>query len=178
MAELEEFDNEELAKDTLSSQFRKPNFETVAKVIGRVFNDSQGVNFEIKDGFWVDNAVNNQLTILGKKWDVARGTKTDDELRTEVKAATNASQSGTTTQLKGALLDKFAATVATIHGLWDAGEPAAYVAITDADVTVEQLEEISVGGVKAYLGSFLIQEDPAGKKIISESGKKIIGIGG
>jgi hypothetical protein len=174
--ELEEFDSKELAFDTLSSQFQKPEFTKIANVLGAVFDEINETHFYIKDGFDVETAVENELTILGKVWDAIRGGKDDPTLRAEIKVNAARVSSGTFPELKAALLTQFGGSLALLYNLYAAGEEAAYIAVTDAVITQKELEDISAAGVGVYFGSFLIGED--GSEIISEAdGDNIIGIG-
>lgn len=161
MAELEPYDNEELANEYLLSQYQKPEFTKVMNVLGKIFNKIQANDFLIKDGFWVDDAINYQLTILANMYNVSRGGKSDDDLRPEVNQATTASNSGTIPQLKGAMVEKFGGTFSEFYAGW-VHELASYIMVTDADITTPELENLSVGGVGAKLGDYLYSVTPEG----------------
>jgi hypothetical protein len=161
MAELEPYDNKELANEYLLDQYQKPEFAKVMNVLGKIFNKIQGNDFIIKDGFWVDDAIKNQLTILANMYNISRGGKSDDDLRPEVNQATTASNSGTIPQLKGAMVEKFGGTFSEFYANWH-NELASYIMATDADITTAELENLSVGGVGAKLGDYLYTVTPSG----------------
>jgi len=177
MIELTKYDNIDDAQQELSSQYQKPEFKKLMAVMGKTFNHMQDADFEIKDGFWIPDAENEQLNILGRVWDVLRAGRSDDDYRPDIQRASSLSKSGTPNEIKGFLLDKFQATFASIYGAWNAGEPAAYFVVHDSIANDDDLDNLSAAGVRVHRAKYLIQEDPAARNIITESGKKILILG-
>jgi len=174
-AELEIFDNGEIANEMLSSQFQKPEFQKIAAFIGLMFDRMNLPNFQIRDGFWIQDAVDMELTILGKVWNVYRSGKSDAALRAEILIAAGRTSSGTMPEILSALLTQFGATYAEGYWMYGIGREAEYYVITDATITQLELERISAAGVGVSFGDYIIGND--GINLIGNDGEYLSSVG-
>lgn len=156
MAELQILVFEETAKKLILSQYKKPNFTSLMKIISIIFDDIQTTNFELRDKFWLEDATGEQLEFIGRLWGEERTGRNNEDYRVAIYKAIERTSSGTIPEIKNSLLGTFGGTFANYFPLY----PAAYIMETDAVVTQEQLEAISPSGV----GVFFYNPDEEGNE--------------
>lgn len=154
---FEPIDYEEMAVGILSNQYRKPHMESQATLIGMVFNELQETLYKITMYCFLDNATSYQLDILGGIWNTPRGVYDDKDYREAILANTTILVNGTIDEIEESVLGKYEATYAFVHNVHGAsGSPSAmYSLVTDANITTQQIENISGAGIKVGNSAFL-----------------------
>lgn len=168
MAELEILSFVRIANKLLLSQYKKPNFESLFKIISDAFDDIQTNNFELRDKFWLMDATGEQLEFIGRLWGESREAESDDDYRFRIIGKIAQSSSGTIQEIKNFLYGVFSAT----HAVYSSEYPAGFRMRTDASLTHEELEVISVSGVGSYVAGKIV--DALGNPIIDALGSYII----
>lgn len=174
--DVQSIDYPTLAKSILSSQYRKPNFEAQATIVGKVFEKLQDDLFYMGMYCYLDTATGHQLDMMGSIWDVSRGSLNDVAYRKQIKVVSSLTLSGTNQEIKDNLKTKFEALYAELYPAWssNSGITASYRINTDADLTIAELENLSASGVKPIKWQYLKQEGDTVAPITTEDGSFIL----
>lgn len=164
MAELETIDYEATFKKLLLSQYKKPNFTSLFKILSQIFSDIQDSNFELRDKFWLCDATGQQLDFIGGLWDVSRSGDEDEAYRARIRTQIARSSSGTIQEIKNVLQTAYGATYVEYFPEY----PGKYRIRTDADIPQSDLDELSAAGVTGFLSDYIIDEQ--GNNLITFSG--------
>lgn len=143
MAELQYLVFEDITKKLLISQYQKPNFQSLMRIISKIFSDIQDNNFLLRDLFWLEDATGEQLNFLGRLWDVKRSGKDDSSYRAAIYVKIEQTASGIIEEIRNSLIQNYGATSAHYIPMY----PAGYIFETDADITQAKIEAISPAGV-------------------------------
>lgn len=114
--------------------------------------------FEIRDEFWLSNAVGDQLDIIGEIFQESRDGDVDVDYRARIQAKASLVVSGEPEAIIAVLKNLFGATFVTYIPGWPA-IPASYYIISDSTITVAQLTKYSPAGVQPYIIESLKYED-------------------
>lgn len=160
---------------TMAQYKNKPNINNILKEYGLSMNTLQDAIFEMRDLLWLDTATGVQLDIIAKILKVFERTDPDDEIfRQDIRTQVSLNTSGTVDELILLLNTIYGATFA----LYKTNYPAKYYFWTDAVVTVDELEQISAGGVGGARaapivsaeGELLVDHNTTPKLIVSLQG--------
>jgi hypothetical protein len=133
------------------------NLHTIVDGKSEQLNDLEQALFEIRDLIYVDIATGAQLDILGRVWDVSRAGKNDTEYRDAIYIKISLRISGTLPEIIIILENFYGATYIEYYTKY----PAKYFLLTDADISVIELERISPAGV----GVIIKDKDDATTKV-------------
>jgi hypothetical protein len=134
-------------------------------------DDLESALFELRNLFYLATAEGIQLDIIGSIFGVERMGLNDDDYRSLIAFFGSFIKSGEPESIITILKRIYAATFVTYIPSYPA-VPAGYYLITDATITLAELEVLSPAGVQPYLAGFLLDE--AGNNIVDEEGNKIL----
>jgi hypothetical protein len=134
-------------------------------------DDLETALFEIRDLFYLATAEGIQLDIIGSIFGVDRNGLSDSEYRDLIAFFGSFIKSGEPESIITILKRIYGATFVTYIPSYPA-VPAGYYLITDAVITLAELEVMSPAGVQPYLAGFLLDE--AGNNIVDQEGNKIL----
>lgn len=103
--------------------------------------------FEIREGFYLDDAIGAQLDIIGKIWDVERKGLNDTEYRQSIYFKISLKVSGTLKEIISILKSFYGATYVEYHPQY----PAKMLLLTDATASAEAIERFAPAGVKVIV---------------------------
>lgn len=167
MAELDIVDFVKTAERLLISQYQKPNFKALFRIMSQVFTDIQENTFKLRDKFWLLDATGEQLEYIGRLWDEGRNGQGDTDYRARIFNKIAQSSSGTIQEIKNFLYSAYGATYVNYRPEY----PAGFRMSTDAEITVEELYEFSSAGVGSYAAANII--DALGGNLIDAVGNEI-----
>lgn len=141
------------------------------------FNDEmskvENAVFELRDNFFLTTAEGVQLDTIGSIFGEERRGRNDTEYRAAIAVTGTSFYSGTPEDIYAQVKLLFGATLVEYHDSTSM-EPASFILISDGNYTKADLDRMSPAGVSAYAGKYLIQEDPQGFYLQTESGKNLI----
>jgi len=168
VAELNILSFIKIADRLLLSQYKKPNFESLFKIISEIFDDIQTVNFKLRDKFWLLSASGEQLEFIGLLWDEPRNSESDEVYRTRILDKIGQTSSGTIQEIKNFLYGAFKGT----YAIYSSEYPAGYKIRTDAALTHEELNNISSSGVSGLVSGAIVTA--VGDNLVDANGNYII----
>ena len=172
MKELETLSFVDTLNRLIISQYKQPNFQSLLRILGSIFDDIQEINFQLRDKFWLLNATGEQLNFIGGLWGVSRNSETDEEYRARIYKRIAQSSSGTITDIKNYLFARGAT-----YAVYSPEYPAKYRMRTDVAVDLEEFNELAPAGVGGgYLSGRIL--DALGNFIVDANGNNIIHVDG
>ena len=134
---LEQYKESDLLKDLID-------------IMNNQADDLEQALFEIRDEFWLNVAIGNQLDILGGIFGLARKGMSDSDYRTALIGKAALITSGEPETIITLLKLLYEATYVDYWGSFPV-IPAGFYLHTDAEITMQELERISPAGVQPYL---------------------------
>ena len=172
MKELEVLSFVDILNKLLISQYDQPNFQSLLRIIGSIFNDIQITNFQLRDKFWLADATGEQLEFIGRLWDEDKNADTDDDYRNRIYKKIAQSSSGTIPDIKSYLFARGAT-----YAVYSPEYPAKYRMRTDAAVDLEEFNLLAPAGVGGgYLAGNIL--DAVGNFLVDANGNNIIHVDG
>jgi hypothetical protein len=172
MAELEKIDFEKVVEKLLLSQYKKPNMQSVFKIISEIFDDIQDDNFELRDKFWLTDATGEQLDFIGRLWDETRTGQNDDDYRARIYDKIALTLSGTIQEIKSYIISVYGAS----YVIYSPEYPGKYRIRTDVEIPQSTMEKISPAGVLGFVSGSIV--DASGNNIVDAEGNHIIHVDG
>lgn len=159
--------------DLILSQFQdSENLKGIISAMGEVFNDLETAVFEIRSEFEIDDAIGDQLDILGSIFLEDREGRDDTEYRQAIKAKASRQYSGEPESIIDILKASYGATYVYYRPYYD----AKYYILTDADIVSEDLVPISPSGVQPFVETHYLV-DALGRYIVDALGRYITSVG-
>lgn len=172
MAELEKIDFEKVVDKLLLSQYKKPNMQSVFKIVSEIFDDIQDDNFELRDKFWLADATGEQLNYIGRLWDEERTGQSDDDYRDRIYAKIALTLSGTIPEIKNYIMSVYDGS----YAVYSPEYPGKYRIRTDVEIPESTMEKISPSGVLGFVSGSIV--DASGNSIVDAEGNHIIHVDG
>lgn len=129
--------------------------------------------FEIRDEFWIDTATGAQLDVIGSILGESRLGRNDTDYRAAIKAKAAQIVSGESEGIISVLKSLFGATFVDYMPEYPT-VPAQYRLLTDAVVTLAELEVFTVAGVLGLISYPIV--DQAGNNLVDFDGNKILAV--
>jgi hypothetical protein len=145
MKELEQItDYQQEALEVLLTQY-EDSIYLRGLISGKSYqaDDIEQALFEIRDLFYLDTATGTQLNVIGKIWNVNRSGRNDEDYREAIYFQISLKISGTIPEIRAILKAFYGAT----YILYAPQYPAKYLLLTDANISIADLERISPAGV-------------------------------
>jgi hypothetical protein len=135
----------------MMEQYKASKLSELVGGISDFADDIETALFELRDLFWLETAEGVQLDVIGLIFDVSRQGLNDSDYRVAIKARSSTRFSGTPEDIISILISFFGASSVIYENGYNYGVPADYTVTTDATITDEQFDVISVAGVKGNL---------------------------
>lgn len=170
---ITKIDDYKVNADLVLSQFQdSEKLKGIMQAMGDSRNDLETALFEIRSEFEIDDAVGEQLNILGSIFVEDREGRTDTEYRQAIKAKGAQQYSGEPESIIEILKASYGATYVHYRPYYD----AKYYIITDADISSEDLISISPAGVQPFVETHYLV-DALGRYIVDALGRRITSVG-
>lgn len=149
-----------------------PNLKGIIAASMVQANKIEAAIFEIRDLMNLDTASGINLDVLGKPWNEERGGRTDAAYRAAIRQKKLQAFSGEPETIISILKGGYSASAV----FYTPEYPGKYRVRSDADVTLTQLQEISMAGIQGFLSGNLI--DALDNNIVDANGNNIIHVAG
>ncbi len=172
MSEIQQITDYSYNLELLLEQYKNSeNLKGMIDSMNDQADDLEEALFEIRNLFYVDTAEGVQLDVIGSIYGVERDGLSDSEFRTLIKAKASLVTSGEPESIINILKTLFGGTYVSYIPAYPA-VPAAYYVLTDAIITVPELEIFSPAGVQPYIAGYLL--DAQDNFIVDANGNKIL----
>lgn len=159
MSEIQQITNYDTNLQLILEQYRQSvNLQGILSADNNQADDLETALFEIRDLFYLDTSEGVQLDVIGSVFNVDREGASDTDYRAAISAKAAIAGSGEPEAIIETLIVLFGATFVTYIPGWPA-VPAAYYLLTDATVTLSDLEKISPSGVQPIILTALEYQD-------------------